>query len=107
VTVSVPYYAIQGNTDRITFVARSRSNPYFEDQAQLTVRVVAIRGDANLNNIIDPSDVVFLINYLFRNGPAPEIIETGDCNCDAVVDAGDVVYVISYLFRDGPLPCAP
>jgi hypothetical protein len=50
--------------------------------------------------------VVFLLNYLFRGGSAPEIIETGDCNCDEVVDAADVVYLISYLFRDGPLPCA-
>jgi photosystem II stability/assembly factor-like uncharacterized protein len=107
VNVSVPYNATLGNTDIITLVAVSRGNPYFDDYALLSLTVTAIRGDANHNDEIEPSDVVFLLNYLFRGGSAPEIIETGDCNCDEVVDAADVVYLISYLFRSGPLPCAP
>jgi hypothetical protein len=61
-------------------------------------------GDANGDGIIGPADVIYLINYLFRGGPAPDPLERGDCNCDGEVDPGDVVYSINYLFRTGPPP---
>jgi len=63
------------------------------------------RGDCTGDKIIDVSDVVFLINYLFINGPAPAPLPVGDVNCDGVVDVSDVVYMINYLFINGPAPC--
>jgi hypothetical protein len=59
------------------------------------------RGDANGDGVIDISDVVYLLNYLFAHGPAPVPLEAGDCNCDGVVD---VVYLLNYLFAHGPAP---
>jgi hypothetical protein len=53
--------------------------------------------------------VVYLINYLFKGGPAPNPMAAGDVNGDCVVDVGDVVYMINYLFKGGnpPMPgCA-
>ncbi|HEX7402208.1 MAG TPA: dockerin type I repeat-containing protein [candidate division Zixibacteria bacterium] len=61
-------------------------------------------GDANGDGTIDVSDVVFLINYLFRGGSAPDPMPRGDANCDQVVDISDVVFLINYLFRGGPAP---
>jgi len=62
-------------------------------------------GDANNDGAIDVGDVVYLVNYLFRSGPAPlPLTCRGDCNGDSVVDVGDVVYLINYLFRSGPAP---
>jgi hypothetical protein len=61
-------------------------------------------GDVNADGQVDPGDLVFLINYLFRNGPPPPSLEVGDVNCDEAVTAGDVVYLIQYLFRSGPEP---
>ena len=49
--------------------------------------------------------VVYLINYIFKGGPAPEPFERGDVNCDDKVDLQDVVYLINYLFKGGPEPC--
>ncbi|MCK4224970.1 MAG: S8 family serine peptidase [candidate division Zixibacteria bacterium] len=65
------------------------------------------RGDCNGDGVIDLGDVVYLINYLFKGGSAPDPLEAGDCNCDTVVDLGDVVYLINYLFKNGPPPCCP
>ena len=62
------------------------------------------RGDCNGDGIIDLGDVVYLVNYLYKNGSIPEPLESGDCNCDATVDLGDVVYLINYLFKGGPPP---
>jgi hypothetical protein len=65
-------------------------------------------GDVNDDGILDVGDVVYLINYLYRNGPEPMPFSViGDVTCDLIVDAGDVVYLINYLFRNGPEPCNP
>ncbi len=63
-----------------------------------------VTGDANGDGEIAPGDVVYLINYLFRDGPAPDPLAAGDANCDGSVEAGDIVFLISYLFRGGPAP---
>jgi len=107
VTLSIPYTATLGTIDKIYFKATSRGNPYNVDKDSLTVTVYAIRGDVNHDNNIELGDVVFLISYLYKDGPAPEIFLTGDLNCDTIIDLADVVWLISYLFRSGPLPCAP
>jgi hypothetical protein len=65
---------------------------------------VSLRGDTNGDDIIDISDVVCLINYLFIGGPPPVPLAAGDCNRDTVVDVSDVVYLLNYLFVGGPPP---
>jgi uncharacterized delta-60 repeat protein len=64
-----------------------------------------LRGDANSDKKVSLSDIVYLINYLFKFGPAPEPIQSGDTNCDGKVSLGDIVYLINYLFKFGPAPC--
>jgi len=63
-------------------------------------------GDANSDGLIDLGDVVYLISYLYKNGPAPNPLQAGDANADGIVDLGDVVYMISYLYKAGPAPCS-
>jgi hypothetical protein len=62
-------------------------------------------GDVNRDGTIDIGDAVFVLNYLFKSGPAPIPLEVADCNCDQIVDLGDAVYLLNYLFRGGPPPC--
>jgi hypothetical protein len=61
-------------------------------------------GDINGNGFIDIADVVFLINYLYISGPAPEPLKLGDVNCDNEVNVADVVFLLNHLFRSGPAP---
>jgi hypothetical protein len=63
-----------------------------------------LSGDANGDRAINSADVVYVINYLFVNGPSPDPLWVGDCNCDGVVNSADVVYLINYLFVSGPAP---
>jgi hypothetical protein len=63
-------------------------------------------GDVNQDGKVDPGDAVYLINYLFREGPAPQPLAAGDVNGDCEVNAGDVMYMINYLFKEGPRPQA-
>jgi hypothetical protein len=66
-------------------------------------------GDVNADVKVKVSDVVYLINYLFKGGPAPlcppaPYLTCGDANGDGKVTVADVVYLINYLFKGGPLP---
>lgn len=70
----------------------------------------ALCGDCTCDRKIDLADVIFLLNYLFKEGSPPCPLCIGDANCDGVVDLGDVVYLLNYLFRGGPAPtmaCCP
>lgn len=65
-----------------------------------------ICGDANGDESVDVGDAVYIINYVFKGGVAPEPIEAGDANSDKAVDVGDAVYMINYVFKGGPAPCS-
>jgi len=66
-----------------------------------------ICGDANSNGAVRLGDVIYVINYLFRGGPAPEPSWVGDANCDWFIDLADVVALLNYLFEGGALPGCP
>jgi len=66
----------------------------------------AVIGDVNADGAINVSDIVYLINYLFKFGPEPLPIQgVGDVNCDGKVSVSDIVYLINYLFKGGSSPC--
>src|SRR6185369_3063556 len=67
------------------------------------------RFDPNGDNVIDPADIFYLVNYLFTGGPAPigaDGLLSGDANGDDVVDPADIFYTVNYLFTGGPAPMA-
>ncbi len=64
-------------------------------------------GEANGDGIINVGDAVYVINYIFKSGPAPIPRDAGDANCDRAVYVGDAVYLINYIFKSGPAPCCP
>ena len=67
-------------------------------------------GDVKADQQVDIGDLVYLTNYLYKEGPEPEcgpITACGDVNLDATVDIADVVYLVNYLYRNGTQPCSP
>jgi hypothetical protein len=63
--------------------------------------------DPNNDGVIDPSDIFYLVSYLFTGGPAPAGpagMPSGDANGDGVVDPADIFYTVFYLFSSGPEP---
>jgi len=64
-------------------------------------------GDCNASSEVELGDVVYLINYLYKNGAPPMPMQSGDVNLDSVVELGDIVYLINYLYKNGNPPCRP
>jgi len=61
-------------------------------------------GDVNGDGKINVTDVIFLVNFLFKNGPEPNPPPAGDINADCVTTVSDIVYLINYLYKGGAAP---
>jgi len=84
-------------SDAVTYIPRDNM-PYFVQIHN------AIRGDANGDQVINVTDVIYMINYLFRHGPSPVSFVSGDANCDDDLGILDVVLLINYLYKEGVTP---
>jgi len=73
----------------------------------------ALHCDLNLDGGINPVDVVYIANFVYRNldGRLPNEMcpeSNGDWNCDGLVNPVDVVYYSNFVYRSsGVNPCNP
>ena len=63
-----------------------------------------LRGDSDSDNFYTLNDIVYLVNYLFKEGPAPNPIEIGDVDNSGAVNVADIAYLVNYIYHDGPAP---
>jgi hypothetical protein len=82
-------------------------SPWPVDAELTVVQSAYLCGDANGDGEVNIADGVFIINYVFKGGPAPDPLCQGDANGDDGVDVADAVYLIKYVFKDGPPPVEP
>lgn len=61
-------------------------------------------GDANADNKILLSDIVTLINFLFKSQPAPAPFCRGDVNGNGTILLSDVISLVNFLFKSGASP---
>lgn len=64
-------------------------------------------GDANGDGMVNVGDAVFIINYVFKGGAAPERLEAADANADGECNVADAVYLINHIFKGGNPPLCP
>lgn len=77
------------------------------DTVSVSIRVIDfICGDTDDDGEVGFTDIVYLINYIFGNGEAPNLQAEADVNCDGVISVADALYIIGYVFADGTMPCA-
>lgn len=65
-----------------------------------------LRGDADGSGIVDLSDVVFMIAYIFQGINPPSPLAAADVDCSGRIDLSDAVYLVAYVFGNGSAPCA-
>lgn len=66
---------------------------------------LTLMGDYDNSGYINILDVVYLINYIYKEGPAPIPLISADINCSGTIDILDVVYLINFIYKDGPPAC--
>lgn len=63
------------------------------------------QGDITGDGVFDVSDLMYLINYLYKSGPQPRPLQNANVNCDGTINIADVIYLVNYIYRAGPPPC--
>jgi len=58
----------------------------------------AILGDVNVSGLVDLGDLMYLTNYLFKNGPPPPNPIDADMDGSPRINMGDYLQLIGFLF---------
>jgi sugar lactone lactonase YvrE len=63
-----------------------------------------ICGDVEKDGAVDILDIVFLIDWKFKDGPAPDPLGAADVDANGDTDLLDIVFLIDNKFKDGADP---
>lgn len=67
---------------------------------------VRVDGDLDVSGQVSSSDIIYLVNYVFKGGLEPQpCAANANVNCDAAVASSDVIYLVNYVFKGGVSPC--
>ncbi len=102
----VPNFA---STFYVAIEMHDSGDPMMADTMKFAFKIdppLPMCGDANADQTVTVSDAVYLINYVFMQGPEPDPFEVGDVNCDGKISLVDIIYIVNYVFKSGPEPCA-
>ena len=89
---------------RLTATDAEAQESRLSELALVSVTDAFIKGDANNDGDINILDLTYIVDYIFRSGPAPEPFLAGDANCDDSSNILDLTFLVDYIFRSGPLP---
>ena len=98
-----PALSEAGTTYILTLIVSDPAGLADTLQTNLVV-VTFLRGDVDDNNYYGINDLAVLVDYLFRQGPTPSLIEAADVDGNGRVNLGDVSYLVTFMYRDGPVP---
>lgn len=76
------------------------------DSCECSIVVVANTGDVNVSGSITSSDIIGLVNYVFKGGATPSpCAAAGDVNCSGAITSADLIGLVNYVFKAGTPPC--
>lgn len=107
-TASSPHFNLLVSAGGQSSAIGTGTSAHFTVKAGFVYSGFVLHGDADGTGVINISDVVYLVAYIFAGGsaPCPYAIQSGDVNCDNMVNVSDAVYLVAYIFAGGPAPCA-
>jgi PKD repeat protein len=84
------------------------------DTAQRTSYIVVgdprgrfIRGDANGDGLIDISDAIAILGFMFGGGISINCQDAADLDDSGIIDISDPIGILTFLFQEGDAPRAP
>jgi hypothetical protein len=74
---------------------------------EVTESTVFLRGDVTSDQVIDISDPVRILGWLFLGDETPGCLAAANANNDGTIDLSDAVAILGYLFLGSTAPAAP
>ncbi len=72
---------------------------------------IGVRGNIDNGSSQDPdiADLIYLVGFMFQEGPALPCYEEADVNADTEIDIADLIHLVGFMFQEGPPPfdCPP
>ncbi|MCP4704242.1 MAG: PKD domain-containing protein [candidate division Zixibacteria bacterium] len=81
----------------------TRKGTYQPESVDGNVKI-CYSGEVDGKEGVNVLDVVLLINYKYKGGPAPSPLEAGEINGIPPINILDIVYLINFIYKDGPAP---
>ena len=80
------------------------TEPELDDGAVIVAQIIGdvgifLRGDANLDSVVNISDPLTILTFLFLEGDPLECPRAADANDDSQLDISDPMTILNYLFR--------
>jgi len=64
-------------------------------------------GDLDLDGEVNVADITCFVNYLFKGGDLPRVMDLANVDGTPGIDVGDITYLVAFLFRGGERPQTP
>jgi hypothetical protein len=65
-----------------------------------------LAGDTNADGLFTSSDIIYLVNYVFKSGPPTVVPGHADVNCSGTVTSADIIQLVNFIFKSGVPPCS-
>ena len=72
-----------------------------------TVEAIFRRGDADADGIVNITDAIYVLNYLFQGGSEPPCLDAADADDEFAINITDGIYILNFLFLGGNEPPTP
>ncbi len=95
------------DTCNVWWLSDGNDGYWEKHRLKINVKLQEGCGDMNLDDQVNLMDITYLINYLYKNGPAPAVENSGDVNSSGVTNLLDITFLIAFLYKDGPYPYCP
>jgi hypothetical protein len=66
-----------------------------------------IRGDATFDSVVNISDAIFILSFLFNGGASPRCPDAADADDHDGILITDAIFVLNFLFSGGRSPPPP
>jgi hypothetical protein len=96
---------------RWVLITSEQTYPAWDGPHCFTVSCCDHRADIDHNGDSEPdiTDLIYLVTFMFQEGPEPPCMEEADINGDGTEnpDISDLIYLVTYMFQEGPdiVPC--
>ncbi len=92
---------------QLTVNSSDPDTPSWVIPVTMNVTEPCLCGDADNNGEYNLLDIVYLIDFKFKGGPAPVFFNCSDVNSDGAINVLDITYLIANKYQSGPEPNCP